>query len=276
MIASHCAYSHVLCLASYCDGGGGKIIRNTVQIHFYLTYFLVYHQILCYFCEIVNILMQCKEIMRSFCSTSFSLRCTAKHSSHGWLHEQRRFVTAERVKPGMLVRYENKHWRILKSSRSQKGKNVASMHVRLSCLSKGSVGRGKELTLNPTQDLPEANSERLKVYFSGYDDDDNACFVFPPDSIHHGKEINIPASELSETHQNFLAVRMPCDLLRINDEENEKEFYPELTIPVNYVYTTEKVFSRGMFKFATFEECDGQVTVTDAVQAGTKVSHNQT
>ena len=197
---------------------------------------------------------------------------------------QHRHMAADRARAGAVVKYDKAFWRISAANRSQKGKNAAVISLSLEGLgTKGGIStygntRSKTITTSCSTEIEEAHFSRLKVLFSGFDDNDMACFVFPPDSIDHGKEINIPGDALMEQHQNFLAVRMPCDLLCVQDDRKdtddsntENAIYPELTLPVNYVYTVDKVTSRNGYRFATFAECDGSVTVTDSIQPGMQI-----
>lgn len=182
-------------------------------------------------------------------------------------------IFADRLRIGHIVKYEGKFWRVAKALRTQKGKNNASIHLKLDELIVGLGARSKEISMGANQDVQEASYSRLRMVFSGFDDDDNACFVYPQDSVKSGQEINIPAVHLTPTQQNFLSVRMPCDLLQITDEGEDggKEIYPEVKIPDSGIYTVERITAKAMFKFATLKECDGQVTVTDVIQPGDKI-----
>ncbi|KNH05467.1 trans-sialidase [Perkinsela sp. CCAP 1560/4] len=198
---------------------------------------------------------------------------------------QRRGIAADKVRAGHIVRYDKNFWRVGSAKRSQKGKNAAVIGLTLDGLgTKGGIScygntKTKVVSVSCGVEFEEANYTRLKVLFSGFDENDMACFVFPIDSMDHGKEINIPGTALLEQHQNFLCVRMPCDLLRVIDDRagadadagKENYIYPEMTLPNNYVYTVDKITTRNGYKFATFVECDGSVTVTDSIQPGMQV-----
>ncbi len=42
-------------------------------------------------------------------------------------------------------------------------------------------------------------------------------------------------------------------------------------MPSNIEATVERLSAKGIYKIATFKECDGDVTVTDNVQLGDKI-----
>ena len=219
-------------------------------------------------------------------AASFPAFLRKTHQSHtkGLILAQQRGMAADRCRAGAVIKYDKAFWRVAEAKRSQKGKNAAVISLHLEGLGvKGGIStysnsRVKTISTSCGTEIEEANYTRLRVLFSGFDDEDNACFVFPPDSIDHGKEINIRGVDLTEQHQNFLAVRMPCDLLCVHDiakdsdeANSDKAMYPELTLPPHYNYTVDNVTSRNGYRFATFAECDGSITVTDSIQPGMQV-----
>jgi translation elongation factor P/translation initiation factor 5A len=126
---------------------------------------------------------------------------------------QCRSVFMEKARAGMLVKYDKRIWRIASVTKAQKGQGAATFHVKLNELDSE---RKKEMSsVAASFDFPEVRYERVKFLFSGYDDDDNACFVYPQHSSKSGQEVNLPASKLKEQHQQFLAVGMPVDMLHI-------------------------------------------------------------
>ena len=184
---------------------------------------------------------------------------------------QQRQITADRLRAGTLVRYEKKTYRVQASAKSQKGQGAASFTVRMVEMESG---KKKEVSsIPPSFDFPEVRAQRVKLLFSGFDDDDNACFVFPQHSPQAGEEVNIPATSLSEQHQKFLAVGMPVDILHIPEDEEtqQKEKWTELSIPTNYQFTVENLHMKGMYKMASLKECDGVVSVTDNIQPNDQI-----
>ena len=183
----------------------------------------------------------------------------------------RRLVFSDKVRAGMILRIDNKHYRVLGNSRSQKGQNAASFHLKLEEIG---IGRRKEVTAGQGHDFDEVRAERVRLIFSGFDNDDFACFVYPEHHAEAGKEVNLKGDSLPELQQKFLCVGMPVDILHIPaDEDNpdRKEIWAEVLMPVNYVYTVEKLSLKGMYKMAALEECDGVVSVNDAVQPKDKI-----
>jgi translation elongation factor P/translation initiation factor 5A len=184
---------------------------------------------------------------------------------------QCRSVFTEKARAGMLVKYDKRIWRIASVTKAQKGQGAATFHVKLNELDSE---RKKEMSsVAASFDFPEVRYERVKFLFSGYDDDDNACFVYPQHSSKSGQEVNLPASKLKEQHQQFLAVGMPVDMLHIGgeDEDDTKEVWTELNIPTNYEYTVEGFTMKGVYKMANLKECDGVVSVSDNIQPGDKI-----
>lgn len=188
-----------------------------------------------------------------------------------------RNIFADKIRAGNIVKEQGKYWRCISNSRSQKGQGAASYHMKAQDVISG---RQKEFTSPAGKDFPEARTERLKLLFSGFDDDDNACFVYPQHAALAGQEINIPASKLSEQLQKWLACGMPVDMLHIMGDDEEvaasggetfSDHYCDIMMPSNYIYTVERLGIKGMYKLAFFVECDGNVTVSDNVQVGEKV-----
>jgi translation elongation factor P/translation initiation factor 5A len=184
---------------------------------------------------------------------------------------QQRGVFADKVRAGMVLRVDKKVYRVVANTRSQKGQNAASFNIKLTEVG---TGRKKEVTAGQGHDFTEVRAERIRLLFSGFDDDDFACFVFPEHSPDAGKEINLPGDSLPEIQQKFLACGMPVDVLHIIPDEDvpdEKEVWTEITMPSSYVYTVEKLTLKGLYKMATFVECDGTVSVNDQIQLGDKI-----
>ena len=187
------------------------------------------------------------------------------------VQQQFRPITCDKSKNGNLVRIDKRMWRIASISKSQKGQGSASYNLKLTELG---TGKKKEMNaLPPSYDLPEVRYQRVKLLFSGYDDEDNACFVYPQTSSQAGEEVNIPASSLSEQHQKFLCVGMPVDYMHIlaDEEADVKEQWLELVVPTTYEYTVENLQMKGMYKMAVLNECDGLVSVTDNIQPGDRI-----
>ena len=206
-----------------------------------------------------------------------------------------RGIMADKLKAGMLLRIDKRVWRVGSCTRQQKGQNAASFHVKLR--EGGGNGRTKESTSGQGHEYSEARYERVRLLFSGFDETDLACFVYPQHHNMAGQEVNIPAATLPEYQQKFLCVAMPCDVTHVfadeedgpatadSDSENASaigaaakgkstapgDMWCEVVMPSNYVYTVEKLSVKGMYKLAHFVECDGSVTVSDNIQPGDKV-----
>nr|CCC89660.1 conserved hypothetical protein [Trypanosoma congolense IL3000] len=184
----------------------------------------------------------------------------------------RRGVFSDRVRAGMILKVDKKYYRVLANTRSQKGQNAASFNIKLTEVG---TGRRKEVTAGHGHDFAEARAERVRLLFSGFDDEDLACFVYPEHSSDAGKEVNIPGDSLPEVQQQFLCCGMPVDVLHITPEEDEspgeKEIWAEVVMPSSYVYTVDKLTLKGMYKMASFVECDGLISVNDSVQVNDKV-----
>ncbi len=132
--------------------------------------------------------------------------------------------------------------------------------------------RTKELTCPPSQDLSDARYERVRTLFSGFDDVDNACFVYPETSALAGTEINIKATSLPLWQQQWLAVRMNVDVLRVfGESEDDPDWFGDIIIPTNWTFTIEKLRMKGMYKLASFVECDAELTVPDSANLGDRV-----
>lgn len=172
----------------------------------------------------------------------------------------------------MILRVDKRFWRVIGNSRSQKGQNAASYNIKLAEVG---TGRKKEVTAGQGHDFPEVRAERVRLLFSGFDDLDQACFVFPEHSSDAGKEVNVPATSLPEIQQQFLCVGMPIDILHImpedDDGKEEQDIWAEVIMPTSYTYTVEKIALKGLYKMASFVECDGVVSVNDTVQLNEKV-----
>ena len=190
----------------------------------------------------------------------------------------------------MILTVDRKYYRVTANTRAQKGQLAASFNVKL--VEIGS-GKKKEVTAAQGHDFQEVRSERIRLLFSGFDDDDMACFVYPEHSADAGKEINLPGDSLPEIHQKFLCCGMPVDVLHITLDEDEvkkdaasttgkpaaastgsntsTDIWCEVLMPTSYVYTVEKLVLKGMYKMAAFEECDGMVSVNDSVQTKDKI-----
>ncbi|KPA79658.1 putative mitochondrial hypothetical protein [Leptomonas pyrrhocoris] len=202
---------------------------------------------------------------------STAVAAAARCTSHPHLLLQQRGVFADKVRAGMVLRVDKKVFRVVANTRSQKGQNAASFNIKLTEVG---TARKKEVTAGQGHDFSEVRAERIRLLFSGFDDDDFACFVFPEHSPDAGKEINIPADSLPEVQQKFLACGMPTDVLHIipdEDVQDDKEVWTEITMPSSYVYTVEKLTLKGLYKMASFVECDGTVSVNDQIQLGDKV-----
>ncbi|CUE68944.1 bacterial-type elongation factor P-like protein, putative [Bodo saltans] len=191
------------------------------------------------------------------------------------LHDVKRDIFSDKVRAGMVLAVDKRYYRVTANSRSQKGQNAASFNIKLSEVG---TGKKKEVTAGQGHDFTEVRCERVRLLFSGFDDDDQACFVFPEHSAEAGKEVNIKGDSLPEVQQKYLAVSMPVDILHIMPEDesgNEaKDVWAEVIMPTNYVYTVERITLKGLYKMASFVECDGVVSVNDGVQALEKVRVN--
>ncbi|GET89272.1 hypothetical protein, conserved [Leishmania tarentolae] len=183
---------------------------------------------------------------------------------------QQRGVFADKVRAGMVLRVDKRVYRVVANTRSQKGQNAASFNIKLTEVG---TSRKKEVTAGQGHDFTEVRAERVRLLFSGFDDDDFACFVFPSHSPDAGKEVNIPGDSLPEVQQKFLACAMPVDILHIipDDDTSEKEMWTEITMPSSYIYTVEKITLKGLYKMAAFVECDGTVSVNDQIQIGERI-----
>ncbi|ORC89653.1 putative trans-sialidase [Trypanosoma theileri] len=187
-----------------------------------------------------------------------------------WL--SRRGVFADKVRAGMILNVDKRHYRVVANTRSQKGQNAASFNIKLVEVG---TGRKKEVTAGQGHDFAEVRAERVRLLFSGFDDDDMACFVYPEHSSDAGKEVNIPGDSLPDVQQKFLCCGMPVDILHIipDDEDGPeaKDIWAEVIMPSSYAYTVEKMSLKGMYRMASFKECDGVVGVNDSVQVNDKV-----
>ncbi|KAK7194556.1 Elongation factor P (EF-P) KOW-like domain containing protein [Novymonas esmeraldas] len=192
-------------------------------------------------------------------------------SSSSPLLIQQRGVFADKVRAGMVLRVDKRVYRVIANTRSQKGQNAASFNIKLTEVG---TSRKKEVTAGQGHDFSEVRAERVRLLFSGFDDDDQACFVFPEHSSDAGTEVNLAGDSLPEVQQKFLSCGMPVDILHIipdDDVPDEKEMWTEITMPSSYVYTVEKITLKGLYKMATFVECDGTVSVNDQIQLGEKI-----
>mmetsp|Transcript_61896 Transcript_61896/g.71987 ORF Transcript_61896/g.71987 Transcript_61896/m.71987 type:complete len:228 (+) Transcript_61896:67-750(+) len=185
-----------------------------------------------------------------------------------------RDIFSDKVRAGMILQLDKRFFRVVANARSQKGQNAASYNIKLSEVG---TGKKKEVTAGQGHDFTEVKAERVRLLFSGFDDNDMACFVFPEHAAEAGKEINIPGDSLPDVQQKFLCTGMPVDLLHIMPDEEVVEgekgsdFWSEVVMPTSWNYTVEKVTLKGMYKMASFIECDGLVSVNDSVQLGEKI-----
>lgn len=182
-----------------------------------------------------------------------------------------RAVFADKVRAGMILMVDKRFYRVLANTRSQKGQNAASFNIKLVEVG---TARRKEVTAGQGHDFEEVRAERVRLLFSGFDDDDFACFVYPEHSTQAGEEVNLPGTSLPETQQQFLCCGMPCDILHISpDDENpdDKGIWSEVVMPSSYVYTVEKITLKGLYKMASLVECDGTISVNDQIQLGDKI-----
>ncbi|EPY35266.1 hypothetical protein STCU_01167 [Strigomonas culicis] len=183
-----------------------------------------------------------------------------------------RGVFADKVRAGVVLKVDKRYYRVVANTRSQKGQNAASFNIKLTEVGSG---RKKEVTAGQGHDFEEVRAERVRLLFSGFDDDDYACFVFPEHAADAGKEVNIPGDSLPLVQQQFLACGMPVDLLHIMPDEDsadaDKDIWAEVVMPSSYVYTVEKINLKGLYKMASLVECDGSVSVNDQIQLGEKI-----
>lgn len=184
------------------------------------------------------------------------------------------FLFADKIRAGHIFKDQNKLWRVLSNTRSQKGQLAATYNIKAAEV--GNAVKTKDFRANQGHDFPEVRTEKIRLLFSGFDDDDFACFVFPEHHSDAGKEINIKGDSLPEQHQKFLACGMSVDVLHVLPDEDDgvKEMWTEVSLPSSHVYTVEKIQLKGMYKMGLLEECDGTVSVTDAVQIGDKIKIN--
>jgi translation elongation factor P/translation initiation factor 5A len=193
-------------------------------------------------------------------------------SSSSALFDVKREVFSDKVRAGMVLAVDKRYYRVTANTRSQKGQNAASYNMKLSEVG---TGKKKEVTAGQGHDFVEVRCERVRLLFSGFDDDDQACFVFPEHSSDAGKEVNIKGDSLPEFQQKYLCVAMPVDILHIMPEDESgvegKDVWAEVIMPTSYVYTVEKITLKGLYKMASFVECDGVVSVNDGVQGQEKV-----
>lgn len=199
----------------------------------------------------------------SFCPTS-SVHSLASASPYV---EPRRSIFADKVRAGIILKIDKRHYRVVGSTRSQKGQNAASFNVKLVEVG---TGRKKEVTAAQGHDFEETRAERVRLLFSGFDDDDQACFVYPEHSEQAGTEVNIQGDSLPDLAQQFLCCGMPVDVLHIlpDEESNTEEKWCEVMMPSSYNYTVEQINMKGLYKMAVLKECDGVVSVNDTVQIG--------
>ncbi|ESL09890.1 hypothetical protein TRSC58_02385 [Trypanosoma rangeli SC58] len=184
----------------------------------------------------------------------------------------RRGVFADKTRAGMIFLIDKRFYRVVGNTRSQKGQNAASFNIKLVEVG---TGRKKEVTAGQGHDFAQVRAERVRLLFSGFDDDDVACFVYPEHTADAGKEVNIPGDSLPEVQQKFLSCGMPVDVLHIVPDEDDapdaKDIWAEVVMPSSYTYTVEKISLKGMYKMASFKECDGLVSVNESVQINDKV-----
>lgn len=210
--------------------------------------------------------------MRRFFGLPFSSAVAVPSIVLSALGECKREIFSDKLRAGMIITIDKKYYRVMANTRSQKGQNAASYNIKLTEV--GSAKK-KEVTASQGHDFQEVRAERVRLLFSGFDDDDKACFVFPEHSSDAGKEVNIQGDSLPDIQQKFLAVGMPVDVLHIVPEEEDgkegKDIWSEVVMPSSYNFTVEKISLKGMYKMASFVECDGIISVNDSVQLGEKV-----
>lgn len=212
---------------------------------------------------------------RASLSTGASLRSAARTlrfaSISSSLYCATRGVFSDKVRAGMVIMQDKKYYRVVANTRSQKGQNAASYNIKLQEVG---TGRRKEVTAAQGHDFHEVRAERVRLLFSGFDDNDMACFVHPEHSAEAGKEVNLVADALPEVQQKFLSCGMPIDILHIPPDEDSgtsKDVWSEVTMPSSYVYTVEKLSLKGLYKMASLVECDGEVSVNDQIQQNDKI-----
>lgn len=176
-------------------------------------------------------------------------------------------IFADKVRAGHIVKVDNKFYKVTGSSRSQKGQLAASYNVKATDVFSGKF---KEFSVSQSHDFTEVRFERVRMLFSGFDDDDMACFVYPEHTAEAGKEVNLKGDSLPDGQQKFLACGMPVDILHLFDdaEDGAKDQWIDIHVPSSYNYTVEKIAVKGLYKMAHLAECDGLVSVPDAVQVG--------
>lgn len=193
-------------------------------------------------------------------------------SSSAALSDSKREVFSDKVRAGMVLGVDKRYYRVMANTRSQKGQNAASYNIKLAEVG---TGKRKEVTAGQGHDFTEIRCERVRLIFSGFDDDDKACFVYPEHASEAGKEVNIPGDSLPELQQKYLCVAMPVDVLHIMPEDESgtvaEDLWSEVIMPSSYAYTVEKITLKGLYKMASFVECDGLVSVNDGVQALEKI-----
>ncbi|CCW70965.1 unnamed protein product [Phytomonas sp. Hart1] len=188
----------------------------------------------------------------------------------GVLGPARRAVFADKVRAGMILKLDARLYRVVASTRSQKGQNAASFNLKLHEL--GAGGRKKEVSAAQGHDFREIQAQRVRLWFSGFDDHDDGCFVFPPHHAEAGREVNLPAQTLPALSQDFLCCGMPVDLLHVHaDDEEGGAIWTEPLLPSSFVYTVERIAMKGLYRMAALVECDGMVSVNDQVQIGEKI-----
>ena len=201
---------------------------------------------------------------------AYSVSCHSCTSWSGVTTHQARSVMADKARAGMIVRMDKKYWRVVSNKRSQKGQMSVSFAVKM--VQVGHPDKIKETVVPGSTELPDVRAQRHRLLFSGFDDEDYACFVFPEASNEAGREVNIPAKSLPDYQQKYLCVRMPVDVLQIPTEsEEEEDFWGDITLPSSWTYTVEGLRTKGMYKLAQLEECDGEVSISDAVNVGAKI-----
>lgn len=181
-----------------------------------------------------------------------------------------RSVFADKVRSGMILKVDKRHFRVVASARSQKGQNAASFNIKLVEVG---TSRKKEVSAGQGHDFEEARAERVRLLFSGFDDDDFACFVYPEHSQIAGTEVNLPGTSLPDQQQLFLCCGMPVDVLHLlaDEDTGDTERWCEVMMPSSYPYTVESITLKGMYKIAVLKECDGTVSVNDSVQVGDSI-----
>eukprot|EP00758_Cryptobia_borreli_P012663 Tbor_TRINITY_DN5766_c2_g4::TRINITY_DN5766_c2_g4_i2::g.19733::m.19733 len=153
-------------------------------------------------------------------------------------------IFADKLCPGQIITQDKRYWRVLSNQRSQEGQVSANYNIKVQEV--GGI-KQKDITASQGFDFTEVKYEKVRLLFSGFDENDYACFVYPEHHANSGKEVNIKGESLSEGLQKFLAVGMPSDLLHIitddddsnnnnnnknedDDNNNNKDVWTELTI----------------------------------------------